>query len=58
MTIRERCTLWPAVVMVIVMGVAPMWFLAPIEPSARRLVEQVRRNQGQTVQMQPGGPSR
>jgi NADH-quinone oxidoreductase subunit M len=47
---RERWTLWPAVVMTIVMGVAPMIFLKPIEPAVVRLVEVVRRNQGQTVQ--------
>ena len=46
---RERLALWPAVAMCIVMGVAPMWFLKPMEPSVARLVEQVRRNQGQTV---------
>jgi NADH-quinone oxidoreductase subunit M len=49
LTVRERWTLWPAVVMTIVMGVAPMWFLKPMEPSVSRLVEQVRRNQGQSV---------
>ena len=49
LTTRERCTLWPAVVMTIVMGVAPMWFLKPMEPSVYRLVDQVRRNQGQSV---------
>ena len=42
-------SLWPAVALTIVMGVAPMWFLKPMEPSVTRLVEQVRRNQGQTV---------
>ncbi|HEV3217863.1 MAG TPA: NADH-quinone oxidoreductase subunit M [Vicinamibacterales bacterium] len=49
MTFRERCTLWPAVVMTIVMGVAPMLFLKPMEPSVRRIVELVHRNQGQTA---------
>jgi len=49
LTVRERWTLWPAVALTIVMGVAPMWFLKPMEPSVTRLVEQVRRNQGQTV---------
>jgi NADH:ubiquinone oxidoreductase subunit 4 (subunit M) len=48
-TVRERCTLWPAVAMTIVMGVAPMVFLRPMERSVYRLVEQVRRNQGQQV---------
>jgi NADH-quinone oxidoreductase subunit M len=47
--VRERFTLWPAVVMTIVMGVAPMWFLRPIEPSVTKLVEQVKRNQGQSA---------
>jgi NADH-quinone oxidoreductase subunit M len=49
LTMRERWTLWPAVALTIVMGVAPMWFLKPMAPSVTRLVEQVRRNQGQTV---------
>jgi NADH-quinone oxidoreductase subunit M len=48
-TTRERFALWPAVAMTIVMGVAPMWFLRPMEPSVTKLVEQVRRNQGQTA---------
>jgi NADH-quinone oxidoreductase subunit M len=46
---RERFTLWPAVAMTIVMGVFPMTFLKPMEPAVARLVEHVRRNQGQTV---------
>jgi NADH-quinone oxidoreductase subunit M len=49
LTPRERWTLWPAVAMCIVMGVAPMWFLKPIEPSVTRLVDQIHRNQGQQV---------
>jgi hypothetical protein len=36
-------------VMTIVMGIAPMWFLRPMEPAVAKLVEHVRRNQGQTV---------
>jgi hypothetical protein len=35
--------------MTIVMGVFPMVFLKPMEPAVARLVEQVRRNEGQTV---------
>ena len=50
LSLRERCTLWPAVAMTIVMGVFPMVFLRPMEPAVARLVEQVRRNQSQTVQ--------
>jgi hypothetical protein len=46
---RERVTLWPAVAMTIVMGMFPMVFLKPMEPAVARLVEQVRRNEGQTV---------
>jgi NADH-quinone oxidoreductase subunit M len=57
LTGRERWALWPAVVMTIVMGVAPMWFLKPMEPSVTRLVEQVRRNQGQSVK-NIAGPGR
>jgi NADH-quinone oxidoreductase subunit M len=53
LTLRERWTLWPAVAMCIVMGVAPMVFLKPIEPSVSRLVEQVHRNQGQQVRILP-----
>jgi NADH-quinone oxidoreductase subunit M len=49
LSLRERWTVWPAVAMTIVMGVAPMWFLKPMEPSVTRVVEQVKRNQGQTV---------
>jgi NADH-quinone oxidoreductase subunit M len=49
---RERWALWPAVVMTVVMGVAPMAFLKPMEASVARLVEQVRRNQGQEVRIQ------
>ncbi|MCM3879917.1 MAG: NADH-quinone oxidoreductase subunit M [Vicinamibacterales bacterium] len=49
LTPRERWTLWPAVAMCVVMGVAPMWFLKPIEPSVTRLVEQIHRNRGQQV---------
>jgi len=54
MTVRERCTLWPAVVMTIVMGLAPMLFLKPMEPSVRRVVELVHRNQGQTARNMVG----
>jgi NADH-quinone oxidoreductase subunit M len=54
MTFRERCTLWPAVVMTIVMGLAPMLFLKPMEPSVRRVVELVHRNQGQTARNMVG----
>ena len=53
MTARERWTLWPAVAMCVVMGVAPMVFLAPMEPSVTRLVEQVHRNQGQQARNLP-----
>jgi NADH-quinone oxidoreductase subunit M len=49
LTTRERFTLWPAVAMTIVMGIFPMAFLKPMEPAVARLVEQVRRNEGQTV---------
>jgi NADH-quinone oxidoreductase subunit M len=49
LTLRERVTLWPAVAMVIVMGVFPMVFLKPMEPAVARLVAQVRRSQGETV---------
>jgi len=48
-TVRERFTLWPAVVMTVVMGLAPMWFLRPMEPSVTKLVEQVKKNQGQNA---------
>jgi len=51
---RERFTLWPAVAMTIVMGMFPMVFLKPMEPAVLRLVEQVRRNEGQTVQNPAG----
>src|SRR5688572_30426677 len=51
---RERFTLWPAVAMTIVMGVFPMVFLKPMEPAVARLVEQVRRNEGQTVRKPEG----
>jgi NADH-quinone oxidoreductase subunit M len=53
LTVRERWALWPAVAMCIVMGVAPMVFLKPMEPSVSRLVEQVHRNQGQQVRNLP-----
>jgi NADH-quinone oxidoreductase subunit M len=49
LTTRERVTLWPAVAMAIAMGVFPMAFLKPMEPAVARLVEHVRRNEGQTV---------
>jgi NADH-quinone oxidoreductase subunit M len=55
LTTRERCTLWPAVAMAIAMGVFPMAFLRPMEPAVARLVDQVRRNQGQTVEVRPAG---
>ena len=51
LSMRERVTLWPAVAIVIVMGVFPMVFLKPMEPAVARLVEQVRRNEGQTVRL-------
>jgi NADH-quinone oxidoreductase subunit M len=51
LSMRERVTLWPAVAMVIVMGVFPMAFLKPMEPAVARLVEQVRRNEGQIVRL-------
>jgi NADH-quinone oxidoreductase subunit M len=53
---RERFALWPAVAMVIVMGLFPMIFLRPMEPAVTRLVEHVRRNEGQTVRTQPQPP--
>jgi NADH-quinone oxidoreductase subunit M len=53
LTLRERWALWPAVAMCIFMGVAPMVFLKPMEPSVSRLVEQVHRNQGQQVRILP-----
>jgi NADH-quinone oxidoreductase subunit M len=51
---RERFTLWPAVAVAIVMGMFPMVFLKPMEPAVARLVEQVQRNQGQTVRRPEG----
>ncbi|MSO56868.1 MAG: NADH-quinone oxidoreductase subunit M [Acidobacteria bacterium] len=51
---RERLTLWPPVAMAIVMGVFPMVFLKPMEPAVTRLIEQVRRNQRQTVRLRSG----
>jgi NADH-quinone oxidoreductase subunit M len=54
LTPRERATLWPAVAMAIFMGVFPVIFLKPMEPAVARLVDQVRRNQGQTVLALPG----
>jgi NADH-quinone oxidoreductase subunit M len=45
MTVRERCVLWPAVAMTMVMGVAPMLFLRPMAPAVDRLVERVTRSQ-------------
>jgi NADH-quinone oxidoreductase subunit M len=42
---REWWTLGPAVVMAIVMGVAPMLFLRPMEPAIDRLVQRVRQHQ-------------
>jgi len=57
LSVRERFTLWPAVVMTVVMGVAPMMFLKPMEPSVTRLVDQVRRNQGQQVRDIGGDPN-
>jgi NADH-quinone oxidoreductase subunit M len=51
LTARERWALWPAVAMTIVMGVAPMWFLKPMEPSVEHLVALVHRNQGQQVKL-------
>jgi NADH-quinone oxidoreductase subunit M len=53
LTARERWALWPAVAMCIFMGVAPMVFLKPMEPSVSRLVEQVHRTQGQQVRILP-----
>ncbi len=50
LTMRERFTLWPAVAVTIVMGVFPMVFLRPMEPAVARLIDQVRRNQSQSVQ--------
>jgi NADH-quinone oxidoreductase subunit M len=49
LTTRERFTLWPAVAMAVFMGVFPFVFLKPMEPAVARLVEHVRRNEGQTV---------
>ena len=37
------------------MGVFPMVFLKPMEPAVARLVEQVRRNEGQTVGIRDWG---
>jgi NADH-quinone oxidoreductase subunit M len=54
LTVRERWTLWPAVAMTIVMGVAPMMFLKPMEASVTRLVEQVRRNEGLSARQRAG----
>jgi NADH-quinone oxidoreductase subunit M len=54
LTPREKLTLWPAVAMAIFMGVYPMAFLRPMEPAVTRLVDRVRRNEGQTVQRPAG----
>ena len=54
LSVRERFTLWPAVAMAIAMGIFPMVFLKPMEPAVARLVEQVRRNEGQTVRAREG----
>jgi hypothetical protein len=43
--------------MVIFMGIFPMVFLKPMEPAVARLVEQVRRNEGQTVRVLPAPPN-
>ena len=53
LTTRERFTLWPAVAMAVFMGVFPMVFLRPMEPSVARVIDHVRRNQGQTVEVAP-----
>ena len=49
LTPRERWTLWPAVIMVVVMGVAPTLFLRPIAPAVDRLLERVKRSEGLRV---------
>jgi NADH:ubiquinone oxidoreductase subunit 4 (subunit M) len=35
---RERAALWPAVIMALVMGVAPLWWLNAIDPAIRNVL--------------------
>ncbi len=42
LSVRERCVIWPAVAMAVFMGVAPTFFLAPMEKSVERVVERMQ----------------
>jgi NADH:ubiquinone oxidoreductase subunit 4 (subunit M) len=37
---RERVALWPAAVMALVMGVAPLWWLNAIDPAVHNVLAQ------------------
>ena len=39
---REWAVIVPILAMVVVMGVAPNWFLKPIEPSVQKVVDRVK----------------
>jgi NADH-quinone oxidoreductase subunit M len=38
LNMRERAALWPAVIMALVMGVAPLWWLNAIDPAVRNVL--------------------
>jgi len=51
---REWAAVGPAVVMAVVMGVAPMFFLRPMEPAVNELVNRVTSRQKTVVMNTPG----
>jgi len=38
LNMRERAALWPAVIMALVMGIAPLWWLNAIDPAVRNVL--------------------
>jgi NADH-quinone oxidoreductase subunit M len=49
LSVRERCVLWPTVAMAVIMGLAPTFFLAPMERSVDRVVQRMQSAAGPTT---------
>jgi NADH-quinone oxidoreductase subunit M len=56
LSVREWAALGPAVVMAIVMGVVPTFFLRPMEPAVERTVQRVLRGEPAFAAQPPGRP--
>jgi NADH-quinone oxidoreductase subunit M len=53
LSVREWWAIGPTVALAVLMGVLPMLFLRPIEPSVTRMVQRMQSRQERTVQATP-----